>query len=241
MGQPGTKQPPLYAQIRNGILQAIESGALQPGDRAPSERELTQQYGVSRMTARHALSSLEAEGFLNRIPGSGTFVSRPKVEQKLLTVTSFTEDMKLLGMTPEGRTLASAIIQADARIADHLSLEAGQPVIQFQRLRLADGAPMALETSNLPLSRFPGLERVDLETNSLYGVLRDRFGVQPGGATQSLEVMLAGTFEAGLLSVRTGAPLLLLERVTRDTEGQVIEYVRSFYRGDRFRFITELR
>lgn len=222
-------------------MRAIDTGTLHPGDRAPSERELTQQYNVSRMTARHALSTLEAEGYLTRIPGSGTFVSQPKFEQKLNAVTSFTEEVQLHGMTPDTRLLATALVEADARIAEKMGVPAGTPIIQFQRLRLANGTPMALEASNLPLGRFPGLEQANLANDSLYRVLREKYHFKPARASQSIEVMVAGTFEAGLLNVRAGAPLLLMERITHDNDDRIVEYVRSFYRGDRYRFVTELR
>lgn len=240
MAQP-QKLPPLYVQIRADLLKAIDTGTLHPGDRAPSERELTQKYGVSRMTARHALTTLEAEGYLSRVPGSGTFVSQPKFEQKLNAVTSFTEEVQLHGMVPDTRILATAIVEADYRMAERMRLQPGSPIIQFQRLRMANGTPMALETSNLPIGRFPGLEGVNLVGESLYRVLRDKYSFKPAHATQSIEVMVAGTFEAGLLGVRAGAPLLLLERFTFDADDQIVEYVRSFYRGDRYRFFTELR
>lgn len=235
------KHPPLYVRIRADLMQSIENGQLHPGDKAPSERELTARYGVSRMTARHALTTLEAEGYLNRVPGSGTFVSQPKFEQKLNAVTSFTEEVQLHGMTPDTRILATAIIEADPRIAEKMAIAPGGPVIQFQRLRLANGLPMALETATLPLGRFPGIEQINLASESLYKVLRERYEFAPVRATQSIEVMLAGTFEAGFLGVRAGAPLLLLERLTHDASECIVEYVRSFYRGDRYRFVTELR
>ena len=235
-----TKVPPLYVQIRADLMKAIDSGLLNPGDRAPSERELTQRYGVSRMTARHALTTLEAEGYLTRVPGSGTFVSQPKFEQKLNAVTSFTEEAQLHGMVPDTRILATAIVEADYRMSERMHLQTGSPIVQFQRLRMANGTPMALETSNLPLGRFPGLEGVNLASDSLYRILRERYSFKPAHATQSIEVMVAGTFEAGLLGVRAGAPLLLLERFTYDSDDLLVEYVRSFYRGDRYRFVTEL-
>ncbi|HYG60775.1 MAG TPA: GntR family transcriptional regulator, partial [Symbiobacteriaceae bacterium] len=169
------KVPPHYVRIRADLMKAIETGALSPGDRAPSERELTQQYAVSRMTARHALSTLEAEGYLTRVPGSGTFVSQPKFEQKLNAVTSFTEEVQLHGMVPDTRLLATAIIEADHRIAEKMQLPPGTPIVQFQRLRMANATPMALETANLPLGRFPGLERINMEQASLYHVLKERY------------------------------------------------------------------
>jgi GntR family transcriptional regulator len=232
---------PRYAQIRADLLEAMEAGTLKPGDRAPSERELTERYGVSRMTARHALDTLQASGYLTRVPGSGTFVSQPKFEQRLSVVTSFTEEAHLRGMVPDTRVLSTALIQADAHMAERMHLRPDSPIIQFQRLRLVSGTPMALETSNLPLGRFPGLESVNLGHDSLYRILLERYGFKPAHAVQSIEVMAAGTFEAGLLSVKPGAPLLLLERFTRDGGDQIVEYVRSFYRGDKYRFVTDLK
>jgi len=230
---------PLYSQIKSHLLEAIESGQLRPGDRVPSERELTTQFAVSRMTARQALTELENMGRLVRIQGKGTFVATPKLTQSLASLTSFTEDMRSRGMVPGARVLAVGEEPASLRVATALGIREGDRVIKVERLRLADGEPMALETSRVPADCCPDLLVSDLTDRSLYQVLRER-GVELARATQSLEAVLADGPEAEVLRVKDGAALLLLERVSCDPQGRPVEYVRSLYRGDRYRFITEL-
>lgn len=231
---------PRYSQIKRHLLDAIESGQLRPGDRVPSERELTEQFAVSRMTARHALRDLETMGYLYRLQGKGTFVAHPKLEQQLARLTSFTEDMRLRGMEPGARVLSVAEMPAGARVARALGVSEAEPVYRLERLRLADGQPMALEVSHVLASACPGFLDVNFENESLYRILRERFGIVLVRATQSLEAVPASPYEAEILRVREEAPLLLLERVSYDAAGRAVEFVRSFYRSDRYRFTTEL-
>nr|PZN38214.1 MAG: phosphonate metabolism transcriptional regulator PhnF [Bacillota bacterium] len=230
---------PLYYQIMRWLLEQIEAGHLKAGDRIPSERELTEQFQVSRMTVRQALRELEAQGYLERVQGKGTYVSIPKVEQPLLALTSFTEDMHRRGMTPGSVLLRAGTIPAGRRCARALGISETEPVVRLERLRLADGKPMALEVTHLPADLCPGILDADL-TGSLYQLLAERYGVVLARATQTLEAVSATGREARLLGVREGAPLLLMERITRDREGRAVEYVRSLYRGDRYRFSTEM-
>jgi GntR family transcriptional regulator len=231
---------PRYCQIKRHLLEAIESGALGPGDRVPSERELTEQFGVSRMTARHALRDLETQGYLYRLQGKGTFVATPKLEQQLARLTSFTEDMRRRGLEPGARVLSVEAVEAGAKVARALGIAASEPIFRLERLRLAGGEPMALEVSHIPAGLCPGLGEVDFTDQSLYWILRERFGVVLAGATQSLEAVPASPYEAEVLRVHEETPLLLLERVSFDAAGRAVEFVRSLYRGDRYRFTTEL-
>lgn len=230
---------PLYHQIKTRLLEAIESGALKPGDRVPSERELTTQFAVSRMTARQALSEMESQGYLYRVQGKGTFVANPKLEQPLLQLTSFTEEMRRRGLEPGARVLSADLVPAGRKAARALGIAESTPVIRFERLRLAGGSPMGLEISHLPADRFPGLLGSDLTDRSLYQVL-EGYGIRLSRASQSLESVAADGYEAEILHVREGAPLLMLERVSRDQNDQPVEYAKSLYRGDRYRFTTEL-
>jgi GntR family transcriptional regulator len=231
---------PLYYQIRSRLLETIENGQLQPGDRVPSERELTERFGVSRMTARQAVSELETQGYLYRIQGKGTFVSAPKLDQPLLGLTSFSEDMRSRGLEPGAMVLGAQEVPAGARVARELCVVETAPVYRVERLRLAGGEPMALETAFVSAARCRGLLDVSLEHESLYAVLRERFGLHLVRAAQRLEAVAANPYEAELLHVHEGTPLLLLERVSRDQADTPAEYVRSLYRGDRYRFVTEL-
>lgn len=221
-------------------MEAIESGQLTPGDRVPSERELTEQFGVSRMTARQALRELESQGYLYRVQGKGTFVASPKLEQPLVGLTSFTEDMRRRGLAPGARVLAAGEVEADRKVARLLGLSEGQRVFRLERLRLADGQPMALEIAHIPAAICPGLESESFADVSLYRFLWERCGLLLVRAAQSMESVPASAYEAEMLGVDEGAPLLLLERLCFDGRGRAVEFVRSLYRGDRYRFTAEL-
>lgn len=231
---------PLYYQIKTRLLEAIEGGQLKPGDRIPSERELTQRYGVSRMTARQALTELESQGYLVRVQGKGTFVSTPKFEQPLVALTSFTEDMRRRGLRAGAQVLSASLEAADKRVARALGLVDGAPIYRLERLRLAGGEPMALEVSHLNADLFPGLLEIDLEQQSLYAILQEYYHVQLVRAAQSLEAVPADSQQAEILRVREGTPLMLMERISHDQDDRPVEWVQSLYRGDRYRFVTEL-
>lgn len=231
---------PLYYQIRTRLLEAIENGQLRPGDRVPSERELTERFSVSRMTARQALSELENQGYLHRVQGKGTFVATPKLEQPLVGLTSFTEEMRLRGLEPGAEVLAVGEVPAGKKAARALGVSETASVVRLERLRLAGGVPMALETAHIPVHLCPGLANADFHNQSLYRIMQERFGIRLVKAAQSLEAVPANAYESEILRVREGTPLLLLERVARDGDDKPVEFVRSLYRGDRYRFITEL-
>lgn len=232
---------PLYYQIKTRLMEAIENGQLKPGDRVPSERELTEKFNVSRMTARQALAELESQGVLYRVQGKGTFVATPKLEQPLAGITSFTEDMRRRGLEPGARVLSVEEVPAGRRVGRALGLAETTPVFRLERLRLAGGEPMALEVSHIPVALCPALFTVDFADQSLYKILAETFGVKLVKAVQSLEAVPADAYEADVLHVREGTPLLLLERISRDSTDRPAEFVRSLYRGDRYRFTTELQ
>ena len=226
----------LYLRIKDWLRESIEKGDYRPGERIPSEYELTQRFGVSRSTVRQAISELVLEGWLYRIQGSGTFVARPKYRQTLSRLTSFTEDMRLLGLRPRSRLLLFEIREADEKIAQTLRIPLGDEVVHIERLRFADDEPMALNTSILPLRLVPGLKKEDLASGSLYEILERRYGLILSRSEQTLEPALADPYVAKLLGVRVGAPLLLVEGVVYLKNGTPIEWVRILYRGDRYKF-----
>jgi GntR family transcriptional regulator len=231
---------PIYYQIMQQLRAKIEEGEYGIDTPLPPERELVETYQVSRMTVRQAIAELVNEGILIRRKGVGTFVAPPKLEQALSGLTSFTEDMAKRGMQAGARIVSFEETTPDHTVRKTLSLEPDEHVFVCTRLRLADGEPMALETTTLKASICPGLKREDLENQSLYKLLAERWGVQLERATQSLEPILAAPYEAALLHVAIGSPLLLMHRVTYDQAGDAFEFVKSLYRGDRYKFITEL-
>lgn len=231
----------LYRQLKEVIREQIASGELQPGDRLPSERELSEQYGISRMTVREALSELVREGVVQRRQGKGTFVATPKLVEGLDILRGFTEEIRRRGMRPGTRILAMDQIPAHALVGRHLGLPVGHPVIRIERLRLANEVPTALETVHLDAVQFAGITRLLSPETSLYELLHERYRITLSHADQELEATTADRYLADLLEVNEGAPLLLIERTSFTPGGQPIEYVRSYYRGDRYRYHVRLQ
>jgi len=225
-------------ETRERVLDLIES--LGPGDSIPSERQLSADLGVSRLTVRAALDDLVRDGYLVRRRGAGTFVSEPKVAKGVGTVSSFSDDMRERGMTPASRTLDLQEVPAGARLGRILHVSPSEPVAVIKRLRLADGEPMAIELLHVRQSLVPGLTAADLELNSFYDLLASRYGVEIVGGTQTVEPTVTNEEESAALGVPLHSPALLFERVTRSTAGDVVEFTSSTYRGDRYRLVSEL-
>jgi GntR family transcriptional regulator len=222
-------------EILEGVI-----ATLPPGTALPSERVLAERYGVARATVSQAVEGLAVKGLLYRVHGSGTFVAEPKFRQPE-TLRSFSEDMHDRGMTPGSTMLRREVTPASEVIARQLEIEPGNPVIYVERVRTADGEPMALERAYLPAERLSGLEAVDLTDTSLYQTLAERYGVQVAVADQWVSAIRLTEGEARLLAVPPGQPALLFQRVTRDPAGEVVEYSRSLYRGDRYEVHTRHR
>jgi GntR family transcriptional regulator len=224
-------------EARESVLELIES--LDVGSAIPSERQLSVDLEVSRLTVRAALDELVREGYLVRRQGAGTFVAAPKVP-KGMDVSSFSEDMRARGLTPASRTLELNVLPAGARLGRLLHVSPSEPVIAARRLRLADGEPMAIELLHARASLVPGLTAADLEQNSFYELLIDRYGIEIAGGTQTVEPTVTNDDESAALGVPLHSPALLFGRITRTSAGEVIEFTSSTYRGDRYRLVTEL-
>lgn len=231
---------PLYIQIAEGLLDRIEAGELVPGDRLPAERELSRALSVNRMTLRNALRVLEQQGLLIRRQGDGTYVAAPKVERQAGYLFSFTKGMRSRGYTPGAKIIHLERRQVEASIGNQLGLRASAAVYNIQRLRLLNREPVMLEEFTIPVERFPGLEDHDLESRSLYEIMEVEYHVSVTRARQSLEPVLATAFEAELLEIEAGSPLMLERRISFDEGERPIEHGKDLYRGDRFRFVTEL-
>jgi GntR family transcriptional regulator len=224
-------------ETRERVLDMIER--LEVGQAIPSERQLTVDLGVSRLTVRAAIDELVREGFLVRRRGAGTFVSEPKIAQEL-TMTSFTDDIRRRGMSPGSKTLDLQVVPAGARLGRLLHVSPSEPVVVAKRLRLADREAMAIEELHVRASLVPRLSGSDLEDGSFYQLLRDRYGISIVGGLQTIEPTVTNEEESAALGVPLHSPAFLFERVTRTEDGSVVEYVRSIYRGDRYRLVTEL-
>jgi GntR family transcriptional regulator len=224
-------------ETREQVLELIET--LEVGDAIPSERVLSIDLGVSRLTLRAALDDLVREGHLTRRRGAGTFVAEPKVA-KGMTITSFSDDMRQRGLTPASRTLEFQTVPAGARLGRILHVSPSEPVLAVKRLRFADGEPMALELLHVPETLFPGLTSRDLEESSFYDMLEGRYGIEIVGGTQTVEPTVTDDEESAALGVPLHSPALLFERVTRSSSGEIVEFTSSIYRGDRYRLVSEL-
>ena len=230
---------PKYYQLKEIIRDMIEKDELEAGQVIPPERKLCERYGVSRMTARQAVMELVNEGLLYRVQGLGTFVAEAKVHQGTGRLTSFTEDMRERGMEASSEVLGVEQERAGPVVARKLRIDPGDLIVRVSRVRNADETPMALETSHLLYETAKSILGTDLSGRSLYEEL-GKAGVSIAGAEQSYEAVLVNEAESKHLGVPVGSPALLIERVTFDAEEKPFEYVKSIYRGDRYRITTRL-
>ena len=231
-------QPKITKQsaARQQVLELIQR--LGVGTAIPSERQLSADLGVSRLTVRAALDDLAREGYLVRRRGSGTYVQQPKISQEL-TMTSFSEDMRRRGMVPGSRTLSLTRQLAGARLGRFLHVSPGDEIVVVKRLRLADGVSMAIETLHIPAGVVPGIAPNELE-GSFYELLRRKYGVEIASTTQAIEPTVTNEEESAALGVPLHSPAFLFERTSRDADDRTLEFVHSIYRGDRYRIVSEL-
>lgn len=227
---------PLYAQLKAVFVEAITSGQLESGSRLPSHRDMSVQHNVSYMTVRRAIDELVRDGYVQSIPGKGTYVAvAPKQQAEAGPFVSFTQDMVRRGMRPSSRLLSIVTIGANTSLAHIMEVGIGTPLWMLERLRLADDAPMALQTAYLPTVRFPDLLDHDFGSGSLYSILREHYRVIFDSSTSAVEATLASEQEARLLGVTPPVALLITEQITKDERGRVFEYVRSAYRADLYK------
>ncbi len=229
----------LYYQLKNELLKKITSKQWLPGEKIPSEKELCQIYGVSRITVRKALDELAESGHLVRRQGKGTFVTNVSVEQRLSKFYSFSEELKKHGMQEKVKVIRLEQIPATQEIADRLEIELPAQVIKLTRLRFVDQKPYALETSYIPVSVCPHLTEKSITENGLYASMRME-GVFPERGIESFRATVIRKNEAELMELKAGVPAMQLQRITYFGT-QVIEYCNSIVRGDFFTYTVELK
>mgnify|MGYP002622119608 CR=1 FL=1 len=229
---------PKYFQLREILLDLIEANELPIGAAIPSERELCQRYGLSRMTVRQAVDHLVSEGRLHRVPGKGTFVARPKIEMTL-HLMSFTEDMRSRGMVPGARDLDRRVVRASTHLARQLGIRPGDEVHFIERLRTADGEPLCIERAHIPVALAPGLQDHDLTDRSLYALLESEYGIVFDAGELTIDAGIADPGDADLLRLPRGGAVLLLQH--RSFAGGVCaELGVSTYRADRYQLRTAI-
>lgn len=227
---------PKHAQLRE-ILRRMAEEELPPGAAIPSERELAERFGVSRLTVREAVGQLVAEGVLTRVRGRGTFIARQRLDQQPYLM-SFTDDMRRRGLNPTTEPLRHGEEVPPSATAAALGLAPGAPAYRVQRLRRADGAPLAVERGWFNPRMVPGLLDADL-TGSLYALLAEKYRVHLDDGRQTVWAEAADEETARLLGVPAGSPLLVFRRVS-SAKGQPVEEMTSWYRGDLYQVTMQL-
>ncbi len=227
---------PRYVEIERSLRERI--ARMQPGEKLPSDAELCEEFHVSRMTARHAVRSLVHEGLVTRMPGRGTFVSRPPVRRQMGSLLSFTEEMRRRGLEASSKLLSRGLEAPNDVEITQLDLSSRDQVVVIRRLRLANGSPMSIERAALRPELAAILDE-DLDHGSLHDAMR-RLGYEPALANATLTVRLPSQEEVDLLEIAPETPLLVERRVIRDPDGTPVEFTESCYAGDRYVFDMEL-
>ncbi|WP_166350466.1 GntR family transcriptional regulator [Phytoactinopolyspora limicola] len=232
---------PLYMQVERDLQRRVDVGEWKAGEQLPAEEQLCEVYNVSRVTMRQALARMADRGVVVRERGRGTFVRDQSLTAGARGVTSFTAEMAEIGVTAGSRVVsARTTTAAAAAVPDDAGFAADEPVVELRRLRTGGGRPVGVQTSVLPLGRFPGLDAIDLGSGSLYGLLRSRYGVTPLEAVETFTVGGVLAEDAELLQVKVGTHAFYVERITSDTRGP-FEFCHSVMRGDRYRLRLGLR
>ncbi len=234
-----TSKVPLYLQLIEEIMEKIESKVYVEGGKLPSERELCEIYGLSRITIRQALRELENDGYIYKSHGVGTFVAAKSYNQQLEKLYSFTEEMKKIGKTPTTKVLLFTIIVADERLIQKMNLQPLEEVYKIVRLRYADEQPLIYETSYVPRKIFPNLTEQDLVERPMYDVFHEDYEIGVTKATERFTATLIRQEEALHLDAILLQPAMLIKRYAHHKD-VLIEYTNSVARGDKFAYTVEL-
>lgn len=230
---------PLYFQLRNLLLEEIESGAFKPGDAVPAERELIERYNVSRATVREAVSSLTAAGVLHRRHGLGTFVRGKRMEQELSRLTGLFEEMVARGLEPEVNLISAEMVKPDAVVAAKLRLSARERTLHVVRVWFVDGEPLCLGVDHFPEQFGEKLLKENLET-ALYGILERKLGVALRWADQVIQASPADESAARYLAIGKGTPILVMERVNYSVDDHPLNLSITSFRADRYTYRVRL-
>jgi GntR family transcriptional regulator len=229
---------PLYYQLKQQIKQMILDGTYEEGDLIPSERELNGLYDLSSTTIRRALNDLVQENLLERKAGKGTFVRIRKVRRDLRKVLGFTSNMREMGLTPTTRVLSQKVVSANEFARVRMGLQKGSKVLRLQRLRLANGVPMMLETRYIRIDLCPDIHKEDL-SSSLWKVFEERYGLKPNRHHQGMSIAKVNNHAASLLGIAEDSPVFLIRGETYVGENEPIECEESLYRSDKYELSFE--
>lgn len=230
---------PLYIQIRESIRELVASGVLKPGQKIPSEEELSAKYRVSRATLRQGILELIEEGVLYRRHGIGTFVTQAQIERDHTRLTNFFEGSKINGIEGVSRLLSADVIPSTPKLAKQLSLQEGELVIRIVTLRSTRESPVTLHKAHIPYKLFSSILQENLEDRHLWDIMDD-FGYPVKRAVQKLEAREADEELSQLLEVDIGSPILYKERTVYSDDGTPVEFTLCYNRGDRYSIIVTL-
>jgi GntR family transcriptional regulator len=228
-------QEPIYIKIHNRIKRAIEQQKYKVGERIPAERQMAQEFHVSRMTLRQAIKILESEGILERRVGSGTYVASQKVQEKMSGVMSFGQITRANGQVPSSKLISYHISLPLLSEQEKLQISSSEEVLRMRRIRYADGVPICREVVAIPHKLIKNFSKKDISTH-LYRTLEKKGGYQIGSVVENIGASLATEQDARFLQTRKGQPLITRRQVTSLADGQPFEYTRAYYVADRFEF-----
>jgi|AntRauTorckE6833_2_1112554.scaffolds.fasta_scaffold00171_25 GntR family transcriptional regulator len=229
---------PLFFQIQDHFRNKIENTDIKPGTQLPTERELSNELDISRVTIRKAMRGLIAEGLCEKKVGKGIFVSNEKIPINLHRLEGTTDLLKKAGSSIKTIQNNKKIIKADKKYANLLNIKVNSKILYIKRIRYIDDCPVILEHTYLPLIRFPKLDEYDF-SKSLYKILEKKHKVTPKNSRGSFNIIMAKEEEARLLNLQLNTPLLVKEATVYSKEGTAIEYNKSVYRSDKFNFMVD--
>lgn len=231
---------PYYQQLYSILRGKISRDEWKPGDLIPTENELINTYQVSRSTVRQVLDMLVSEGLVYRERGRGSFIAHPTVEQTMTRIVSFTEDMHQRGFEPGTRILSASQLKANPDISAKLQVSPGELLTRVERLRLADGEPMSVEESYLVDRYCQNLLAQDYTNDPLRAILERQYGIRLVNARQVIRAISASRYLSELLEIKPNSSLLFIERVTYSQAAIPVEFLRIYYRADRYSLFVEL-
>lgn len=227
---------PLYLQITDILRGRILDGTYAPNHQMPSESEMMTTFGVSRITVRQALSNLQSEGLIFRIPGKGSFVSRPRAFQNLGSLQGFGTAMREMGYETHSQVLSVRAMKPPQQVQEKLQLGKGEKVTELRRLRFLNREPISVDVSYLPQAIGSRVAKADLANRDIFAILENDLQIALGHADLQINSTLASDTLADQLRVAEGSPVLFIERVIHTPDGTPLEYEELYYRGDAFRF-----
>ncbi|QAT39190.1 GntR family transcriptional regulator [Clostridium sp. JN-9] len=230
---------PLYLQLAEIMESEILSDIYKPGDMLPKELDYIEKYNLSRITVRQAINELVLKGYVKRIRGKGTIILPPKIEEPLIRIKSFTDEMKDRGITPSTKSAKIVITKSFGEISKYLLQNDGDEAYKLTRIRTANNLPIVLFETYIKKNINMDLDNT-IYYGSLYEYLDKNKGIKIKKVNQRISASIADSRLSQLLNIRVGEPILILKRQSFDTNNNVIEYTISYYIADRYEYYIEI-